>query len=308
MKKFILKLIIFLIIIVVLDALFGFFLELDDIAEGGQFEKIHSIMTRECSDILVLGSSRAALHYDPLILEDSLEITAYNAGLTAQGLTMSYGFLKGLENRCFPRLILCEITPWLDISKTCHVATNYFYPYADNKEIGDLIIDFDPSEKVKLMSNAYRLNSVFTEKLNNPRSCKEIIYKGFKGLDGHITYDNKIDNKIEDNVSPYNTEQQVDSKKAEYLRKLIELAQIKKSKIYFFISPMYLGSDISYYEKELAIVKEYDCHVFNHLNDERIINNPDFFNDVIHLNKKGARVYTEIIAGELKKMIDSEQL
>ena len=62
-------------------------------------------------EMLVLGSSRAVYHYSPEILEDSLQLTVYNAGRDGNFIFYSYGIFRAALERYTPKLILLEIGP-----------------------------------------------------------------------------------------------------------------------------------------------------------------------------------------------------
>lgn len=298
MKKFIIKLFVFIIVCIASDIGIGRLFKLYDFIYDGQEGKIHSIMTTESPEILILGSSRAAHHYIPSILQDSLNLTAYNAGISGEGTTVSYGLLKGIEKRTIPKIILCEITPIFDIYSYRDASLNNFYPYIGQKEIRNLIVDFDPSENIKLCSNAYRLNSKIFVLFYSYISGEKEISKGFEALLGKINTSKrhkKIIHELQDSV-----EFQINDKKEFYFRKLIEDAEEHGIHIYFLISPIFKGGNLSYYKKELDIIRKYNIPLLNHMNDQRIINNPDYFQDETHLNKEGATAYTKIIVEELK--------
>lgn len=306
MKRFILKLLLFSILLWLCDfALSGVF-KLYDYTNQGAIHKVHEITTSKTPQLLVLGSSRASHHYDSRILQDSLGIEVFNAGLDGKGLAIGYGLFAAVSQRGYPKYIICELTPSFDLQDESGSATglNMLYPYIYNPTISKLICDFDESEKFKLYSNAYRLNSSLF------RLIPSIFMKNEDSLSGFIPLYGKLDKEIEktnkdseenvkDNIS--DNKIKVDPVKEKYLRSLIEQARSNGCEIFFAISPVYGGDDLSSYKEELEIINEYNGVLLNHLNDASIIYDSSLFQDRTHMNVDGARLFTNIIIQEIRE-------
>jgi len=296
MKKFLLKLSIFSIIVVVADLSLGTVFKLYAYTKGGEIGKTYRIMTYEQPDLLILGSSRACHHYVPDILEDSLDLVTYNAGLDGQGTVTGYVFFEGIATRSFPKIIICEITPAFDMFESSSVILNNFYPYVNSKSIRSLITDFDDNAQYKLYSNGYRLNSAIFRLI--PSIFKELDSDhGYKPSYGKLnpTELKEQSKRLSTKVSPI---------KEKYLRRLIEETQSNGCKLCFAISPSYGGEELSIYQDELSIINEYNLPVLNHLNDKNFIDNPNLFSDRVHLNDTGAREYTKVVAQQIKEYIN----
>ena len=62
------------------------------------------------ADLAVFGSSRAMIHINPQILQDSLQMEAYNLGLNGSKFKMQYyRFLKYLQNNPHPKAIVWNL-------------------------------------------------------------------------------------------------------------------------------------------------------------------------------------------------------
>lgn len=296
MKRFIVNITIFFIIFVISDYAVGCIIKLMDFSKGGEIEKIHSIMTKITPDMVILGSSRASHHYESSILSDSLSLTIYNAGLDGQGTTTAYGILKAISKRRYPRYIICEITPNYDLYKDNPVELCTFYPYANQEEIASLLIDFDPTNRWKLILKSYRLNSMILRlipALIQNRNNFKFGYQPLYGTINRIDYHNKVkQSKIDINYQ-----------KEKYLRLFIEEAIKHNCKILFTISPEFGGGDSSFYDKEKEIINEYGIPIIDKLNDEKIIYNQEYFQDILHMNQSGSIEYTKLIINELRSYL-----
>src|SRR5690349_1749320 len=96
------------------------------------------------SDIVIYGSSRAWVHFDPLIIGDSLKMSAYNLGIDGHGFWLQY--LRHLEYSKYnrrPKLTVLSVDI-LTLQKRKELY-NYsqFLPYAlYNKNVRDFTSSF----------------------------------------------------------------------------------------------------------------------------------------------------------------------
>lgn len=302
MKRFIFKLCVFFFLLIITDVALGGIFKLYNYSKGGEIHKIHTIMTKVAPEMLILGSSRASHHYCPDILHNSIDVNdikfVYNAGKNGNGTVISFGYLLAINQRSFPKYILCEITPEFDISEDHLPDLSILYPYINIDGIKELIEFFDPSEKVKLNSNSYRFNSVLLRLF--PSMLKyDIRNDGYEPLYGQM----KISQVNKQEYKNF----KLSLKKVEILKKFILNAKDNGTKLIFAISPTFGVSEIGIYNEEIKIISQYGVVVLNHLNDDRFINSPEFFQDKVHLNDKGAKLYSKIVAEEINKIIQMNE-
>lgn len=299
MKKFLIKLSIFVVLLTVTDIALGGVFKLFDYTRSGEIYKIHSIMTKETPQLLVLGSSRASHHYNPEILKDILSLSVYNAGLDGVGTTIANGFFKGLGRKKYPKIILCELTPRFDLYQVGSIGLNKLYPYSNFTPIKDIITSFDSSENYKLIFNGYKLNSLLLRVLPSIFNKSDDANNGFTPLFGSIK-----------NCSPINLDAvyKKDPVKEMWLRNLIDDALQHNCLLIFTISPTFNNNYTSLYNDEIAIIQEYNLPLLNHLNDPRFQWKKDFFRDLTHMNIDGATLYSRIIANEVDSIISQNSI
>lgn len=300
MKTFIIKLLAFFLLLIAADFAIGGIYSLYDHLKGGEIGKAHEIMTKVNPDILILGSSRAAHHYNPEILKEALQMQAYNAGFDGQGTFMDYGLLKGVSSRHKPKIIICELTPIFDIYQNAQSSSiSVLTPYSSSYQLDTLFNDIDPNEKYKLLSNSYIYNSKLFRIIPNIISGRVDFINGYKP--SHGTLDKH-------RFTPKGKEPAfaVDSLKVRYFKKLISKANELGATLIFTISPEYYNTESSeYYEKGFDIADERDIPILNHLHDPRFTGNPNLFIDPSHLNSQGADLFTTIIAHEVDSICKS---
>lgn len=304
MKKFFIKIVIFISLLIVADFAMGFVYKLYDYTKKGAIHKMHLLMTKETPQLLILGSSRASHHYDPKLLGDSLGLEVINAGFDGLGTTIGYGIFTGISQRQYPKYIICEITPSFDIYEDNGSirGLNNLNPYINNKKIKNLLVDADPTAEWKLKSNTYRLNSSLLRLFPSIISKHDDFGSGFHPLNKRMTLP-----KTTDETKKSSDKRKINRVKEKYLRKLIQDATNNGCKVFFTISPCFGGRDISYYQAELEIINDYDITIFNHLNESSIINDNTLFQDVTHMNVDGAEKYSKIIVSDIKDYIAPEK-
>lgn len=306
MFKFLVKILLFLTIVVFIDFASGYCFEyLKKHAHGGDTSKNYYISEISCDDVLILGSSRAARHYDPKILEDSLNLSCYNCGEPGCGILTAYARYELIAKRHKPKLIIYEVSPEYDYLKTDDYS-KYLGPirqYADKTPVKDLFLKFgDEFEAIRLLSKMYKNNSHIVNNIKD-NLIKGRDYKGYKPLNG----------VLDANTHPpldYSPQCEVDSIKLFYVKKLI--GEVKKDKvpICFVVSPKYSNSDTTKSERNVyspiySLCRQYHIPFYNHIDMDGISGNRLFFQDYGHMNQSGATNYTKAICSELMILLKS---
>lgn len=297
MKRFIFKLTILLGILILADVALGGVFKLYDFTKSGEIGKINKIMREATPELLILGSSRASHHYNPSILQDSLNISVLNAGLDGHGLPFGYGFFLGVSKRTTPQYIICDLHPLFDMHEDkASSDVSALYPYINIDGIDRLIFDFEPSDRIKTKSSSYRLNSALF------RLLPSIISNRPYREDGYLPLKGCIDTVI--SIHPKVITQPLDSNKIKYLQRLVKQAQAKGCRIILTVSPMFSvnTSLIEAFKDEIDIFSREGIIVLWHLDDSRFVNHREYFQDATHMNQIGTDKYTRIIASELKAL------
>lgn len=182
MKRFIIRIAILAICLVIVDVSLGYALDYLRIhSKGGETARTEHICNHSNEDILIMGSSRAVHHYNPQIIEDSLGMSCYNCGYDGCGIILAYAQLEMILQHYNPKAIIYELTPGFDLS----VGDNNRYvkslrPYADNEQACNVIESVDASEHYKLYSRLYRYNSNFMKVFADGLTSRKSMSNGFK--------------------------------------------------------------------------------------------------------------------------------
>ena len=307
MKRFFVRLFLFLAAIVLLDQLFGFAMaSILKNTEKGDWGRNNYIFNDVKSDVVILGSSRAIHHYDPRIISDSLGMSCYNCGEDGMGILLMYPRFQAMLNRYTPRLVIYEFLPSFDLEKETDNLKylKFLRPYTSNPAVDSIAFGINPSEPVKLLSGCYRYNSVFVDIFAQSVSKSSETAKDYSYAPLHkqMAEDSSIMSQ-DANDADHSKTITVDSFKKHYLEALITQCNKDGVKLVFTASPMYGAFSDKDYKVLKDLCVKYDVPFINHYADARLCNNSDFFADVAHLNQGGAEKFTSMIASEIKGVL-----
>lgn len=303
MKQFVTKILLFFVLAAVIDIACGWaFNELRSKARGGQSFK-NEYISNVCEDeLLILGSSKAAHHYVSSVFRDSLGVSCYNAGEEGCGIIPAYMRYHLVCSRKKPKMVLYDLAPAFDYYQDMGGYGKYLgivRPYADRLEVEKMYLDFsDELEKIRLVSAMYRNNSKLIGNLKDMLSPAPEL-KGYEPLYGKMaTQTTGTKTKVKEG-----TERAIDEKKLNYLERLIKEAQSDGVKIVFIISPtIYDEGDLDY-KPAYDLCETYNVPMINNLNCGFLRENTDLFQDRVHLNDKGAILYSDYVVQQIKGLL-----
>ena len=301
MKKFLVKILLFFIAVSILDILYGYACQyMNDHSKGGGVKSRYYVCKESTEDVLVFGSSRAKHHYVPDVIEDSLKVSCYNTGEDGNGIILCYGFLKMITQRYSPKLIIYDVSGFDIYEDDNSKYLDLMKPYYHEPGIDTIFWAVNAKSRIMMMSNLYRYNTTCLRVLGNFIHPMLNYPKGYSALYKTMDYEPVIKEQVPKTV---------DSLKVEYFEKFIQLAQGKEIQLVCCVSPTYkapLNDD--YYVPIKQLCNNYGIP-FLYLNaDSRFINEKEYFEDRVHLNDKGAHLYTSLLIPALKEngVFDSE--
>lgn len=307
MKRFFVRLLLFLAAIVLLDQLFGFAMaSILKNTEKGDWGRNNYIFNDVKSDVVILGSSRAIHHYDPRIISDSLGMSCYNCGEDGMGILLMYPRFQAMLNRYTPRLVIYEFLPSFDLEKETDNLKylKFLRPYTSNPAVDTISHSISTTEPIKLLSGCYRYNSVFVDIFAQSVSKSSETAKDYSYAPENKQMAEETSILCQDaNEVGHNKKITIDSLKFHYLEALITQCNKDGVKLVFTASPMYGAPSDKDYKVLKDLCVKYDVPFINHYADARLCNNSDFFADVAHLNQGGAEKFTSMIASEIKGVL-----
>ena len=160
MKRFIIKIIVFFLIIAVIDQVGGRFLKnTDRNSQYGDAFTREYITSRCTEDVIIMGSSRGNHHYDPQIISDSLKLSCFNCAYDALGILNMYGRYLLMTRTHTPKILIYDIFAPNEIygDKSDHLKfLDGIKQYADVPQVMEIFDDVAPMEHYKLQSRLYQ--------------------------------------------------------------------------------------------------------------------------------------------------------
>lgn len=296
MRKFLLYTLLFWIGVAVFDVLFGvLFDKLNVMTRGeGATNKMNMLCMRDSHDILIMGSSRAHHHYIPSDLEDSLKMECYNAGFDGMGIILHYGLLKLLLKRYHPKLIIYDVEPTYDLQTNDNVRyLSLLKPYFRDENIADIFKKVSLVEYYKVNSGLYRYNSTFLPIIigvSNSDSYEP--EKGFVPLKGELQ---------DCGIVKGTSQSEIDKIKMYYLACFIHDVKEAGVPLLMIASPHYGRGEMNELEEVNSLCKSNKVLFLNYYSDPFYLSHSELFNDPLHLNWKGAKIFTHQIVPIVKK-------
>lgn len=289
MKRFLIRIVILLLIVLVADNLIGYGLDhiVSNIKVGGQ-GRDNYIAEQSEEDVLVFGSSRAVHHYNTPMLEDSLGMVAYNCGDDGAGIILSYARLLMIKERHKPQIIIQDVCSEFDVLKgDNHKYLGWLRTHYDKEFLRPIFNSIDETEKYKMMCHLYRYNSKFLQNIfvYLTGQANDGGFKGYRPIHGNL---DKM--KIKTDVQNHG-EYVYDSLKLDYTQRFIDLAQ--GSKLYFVVSPIWYGLDSLQFQPVKEICAEQGIPFIDFSNNPKYVHNDEYFSDGSHLNEMGADEFTK---------------
>lgn len=304
MKRFLLQICLFFILMIGVDQLSGWgFNWLSEHAKGGYVAHHNYILENTKEDILIFGSSRAIHHYNPEIITDSTGLTCYNCGQDGNGIVLFDGWWDVINDRHRPKAIIYDLTPSFDILKgeDNHKYLGWLKEEYDHPGVKEIFKAVDETEQIKMQSKMYRFNSKFLQLIaDNVHPIFAIEGNGFLPLKG------AIDPMKVDKNHKVNNDFVVDSLKLSLLDDFIQ--DSNGTKLYFVISPLWYGYSPALISYLNQFCQERSIQFYDYSNNPKYLHHNEYFKDGSHLNEYGANEFTKEIIGEIKKDLTMNNL
>lgn len=242
------------------------------------------------ADILIFGASRAQQQYNPVYFENRLHQSCYNVGRDGQPLFYSYSVFRSVLERYNPKMIIFDFEKRLFVkSESSYDRISLLLPfYKNHPEMHSVLELRSPFEKLKLLSKTYPYNSLLFKLIlgNLEGNKKDEDILGYVPLKGSLNEPLRTVDLSE--------RYPIDTTKVNLFRILIEDCKKRNIKLYIVCPPYYfnsVGSDTSLVMgKEIAIKN--NLTFFDFAKDSFFLKNPQLFDDTVHVNFTGSKLFT----------------
>lgn len=296
-KKVLLKLIFFSLVLFLVDAVSGAVLKKLFFSQvAGPDYRTNYVMNECNADVIIFGSSRASHHYIPDIIGKALHMRVYNAGRDAQSILYHYALLKSMIQRHLPQKIILDLNfKELAVREQDYAKLIYLLPYYhDFKAVKEIVNLRSRFEKLKFLFKSYPYNSTplsaiaFSINIDHP-----MIRAKISDADGYIP----LYGQLSDNSKPKTTAHtafELDTVKLNYLKTFIKTCVENNIDLTICISPSYHLTQLDTATRN--ILHQAGVKLLSFSNLDSISGVPEYFRDASHLNHKGAVKFTKYFA------------
>lgn len=296
MKKYLLKILLFFGIVAVGDVGFGLTCDwLQRHAKGGMTKRIQQTAFVQESDVVVMGSSRAHHHYVSNILADSLGMTAYNAGVDGNGIVLASGLYELMAERYAPQVILYDVEPAFDINVYAEDGNDTRYigllrPFVNVSGVLDIVTRVDPTERYKTLSALFRYNSKAPDLVKDMLAISDYTEDGFVPMYGEM--------KTEPVKNNSGSQSQIDTLKINVLEEFVAKLSESNTRLIMMASPKYGAITSEVFNPVKEICNRYGVEFWDFYCTPEF-QKLEYFKEPMHLNEKGAKVYSACIAQKI---------
>lgn len=269
--------------------------------ETGKHARITNSILKTEADLFVFGSSHAARHYVPAVLEEELGLTACNAGVLGQKLLFHASLFELILQRTTPKAVILNIDEnWLfeaeDAYERLTDLSPFYWEYEDI--LAPKLRLYSKMEPLKLHFRSYQYNSTLVHALKY-MWLPQPDDNGYIPLHGKMT---PVDISGAIAGHPDQGVEDIDPNFVDALERIIFLAQKHQVELIFVRSPNVWGSEGKSVSYDLIKEKADQGKILflDFDGDERFVANFDLFNDGAHLNDDGARLLSALVADAIR--------
>jgi len=271
---------------------------------SGKYNKLNYVIRKSKEDILVFGNSHAECHYIPSIIKDSLHESCFNAGFRNQDILFTYAIHETILDRFSPKLIIFNIDKeMLYANKEAYEnqkgKLSELLPFC-NKEQGirSVIEDRSIFEKFKLQSGIYPFNSSVVYLIKYLLSHSDNYKDGYYPIFGKL-------NPASETKKDLSGAKAVEHLNRELVGKMLEIFDhfhAHNTRIVAVISPTFRKYWLIN-DSVASIFSRQGIPLLNYSRDQRFHNNASYFSDDHHLNNEGAKLFSAIVAHDIKTIL-----
>jgi hypothetical protein len=264
------------------------------------------------ADVLIMGSSRAWVHFSPKIIDSILHVNSYNIGIDASSIGLQYQRLQlYLEHNRKPKYIIQEVN-FVSTFLGYHTlpGAQQFLPYLKYPLVWKIVTEhnstFGPADRYFPL---FKYNNEFVLIKEGILSyfghgAKDVKYKGYCGRD--LAWDSSFYYYKRSN--PAGVDDPIDSAMVDTFKSYLNFCKANGIKVILVNPPSYIEA-LNYennYKDFLAIYdsfsREYQIPFYNYVNDSLDYDRNNFYNSQ-HMNRQAAEIFCTRFALELKNVV-----
>jgi hypothetical protein len=270
----------------------------------GIFKKYNELFLEKGNsyDVLFMGSSRAEMHFNPIVFDSITRLKSYNAGISGASPRISLAHLK----------IYCSQHP---PPKYIILNIDYFSLQNDTDRLNDFPRYFPYLRNSKLLNELQLMDHRFLSFYYNPlhslpytqTDYLSASLHGWCSIPGkydtlmHKGYQTALNRNFNAANPPAPSKLFISAKNRAYLDSFIHFANTVSSCVFLVTSPVYGQGTLSASNKNLLVghltrIAKSNAVPYLNYTDSIGFNNRLYYSDYFHLNDRGANKFTKSIS------------
>lgn len=267
---------------------------------------------RANNEMLIYGSSRAWVHIDPEVLQDSLHMSVYNLGIDGYNFDMSLLRHEIVMRRTPPKFIVYALDGSTLFKRKDLYNQAQFLPYLTDVSLERKIAGYKGYNFwdarlpfVKLIGHNHLLFKWALGEFDD--TSRGDRYRGFRGQDIQWTKD--VDELLR---RQQQWTQPLDTASVRNFELFLRDCQVRNIRVILTYPPEHkLGQQFVANRESIiriysSLASTYDIPFLDYSSDTLCMNKKYFYNSQ-HLNALGAKIYSRKLASSLKCILDDQQ-
>lgn len=255
---------------------------------------IYQLNNRQ-SDVLVVGASRAVHHYNTPMMEDSLGLKCFNAGMDGEGIVYQYlSICRALQNRPLKYVLLDLGESQVD-GQWDFQTNSYKIYYWQNDSARAYFNSVEPLYKrLFMLSSFYQYNGRLVNAIRCFAPSDNRTNKGYSAIPCN---GNPSDYVFGEKDEPFS----ISEEGLDYMKRIVNLCKDNNVELIICLSPT-LTCNPSYTKCIYEFAKQNSVRLFDNTNNPNFVYDRYLFKDAVHMNEVGADKYTKNLITYLKSL------
>lgn len=263
------------------------------------------------ADLIINGSSKALVQVSPKILDSILEVDSYNIGMDGSPfLPQNLQFNLYLKHNKHPKRIIQVVSNGFLSKSNELIYYMKFAPYLSINEVAELTKQYDGFSKADYYLPYLKYSGNYGMIINGFANNFGLDLKAYKFYKGYTEKDKSWDNSFNEFVkeNPDGVYRKMDSVSVLLFQEYIKTCKNLNIDLILVYPPTYIKSQ-QYINNKKDIIKFYkEISTNNNIpfldySDIELSYSTDYFYNSQHLNKKGAEIFSALLANDLNKYV-----
>lgn len=261
-----------------------------------RIDAIEHLILDADEDVIIMGNSAAACHFDAAKMEKTLGLTCFNGGTLNSSLKFNLLALKGLVNHHHPRLIILAMNPGRfsdnSLGKTSMRFTIYYGKAGE--EFNRAVDEIYPNRSKFMFLNIARTDQIMLRRIAYKSGL--VTYPFEKGYQPLPDYDRGITSKpLLDSLILPNPGTMQD------FEEFISITRRHNIHLLLILTPNCIagGENDAVIKALLPYADGKNVTIWNDTHIFPMPKSARLFFDLLHLNERGAGIYTDSVCRRL---------